>query len=89
SFPPLCDGARGYFTYWTEDDAFDVTSWGLCSTNIYAQRKILVLPYEDLPVKPQGDVILFGGFGDGFGEERMQIYSLIEFPQQSVQEKNN
>ncbi len=89
SFPPLCDGARGYFTYWTEDEAFDVTSWGLCSTNIYAQRKILVLPYEDLPVKPQGDLILFGGFGDGFGEERMQIYSLIEFPQQSVQEKNN
>lgn len=84
SFPPLCDGTRGYFTYWTEDEAFDVTGWGLCSTNVYAQRKILVLPYEDLPVKPQGDLILFGGFGDGFGEERMQIYSTAEFSEIST-----
>ena len=49
SFPPLCDGTRGYFTYWTEDEAFDVTGWGLCSTNVYAQRKILVLPYPNNP----------------------------------------
>ncbi len=78
SFPLLADNPHGYFTWWTEEPDGSPVAWGMNSTTFNCLRTPLVLPYMELPDNPNG-VVLFGGFGDGFGQDKFQIYATPRF----------
>lgn len=80
SFPPLADNPRGYFTWWIEEPDGTPVAWSMNSTSFHCLRTPLVLPYVELPQNMDG-VVLFGGFGDGWGQEKFQIYATPEFAQ--------
>lgn len=78
SFPFTADNPRGYFTYWSEEPDGTPVTWSMNNTNFHCLRTPLVLPYVELPQNMDG-VVLFGGFGDGFGQEKFQIYATPDF----------
>ena len=78
SFPLLADHPRGYFMYWTEEQDGSPVIWGMNNTTFQCLRTPLVLPYVELPQNMDG-VVLFGGFGDGWGQEKFQIYATPRF----------
>lgn len=78
SFPFMADNPRGYFTYWSEEPDGTPVTWSMNNTSFHCLRTPLVLPYVELPQNMDG-VVLFGGFGDGFGQEKFQIYATPDF----------
>ena len=74
SFPLMTDSPRGYFTWWTEETDGSPVTWGLNNTVFHCLRIPLVFPYMELPDNPDG-VVLFGGFGNGIGQEKFHIYA--------------
>ena len=78
SFAFMADHPRGYFTWWTEETDGSPTYWGYNNTMFYCLRTPLVLPYVQLP-ENAANVVLFGGFGDGWGQEKFQIYATANF----------
>ena len=78
SFPFRAEQPRGYFTWWTAETDGSPTFWSYNNTMFYCLRVPLVLPYVRLPENAEG-VVLFGGFGDRWGQEKFQIYATPEF----------
>lgn len=78
SFPFRADHPRGYITWWTEEEDGRPVTWSMNSTTFHCLRTPMVLPYVELPQNMDG-VVLFGGFGDGWGQEKFQIYATPRF----------
>ena len=78
SFPFMADHPRGYFTWWTEKEDDSLIYWSMNNTVFYCLRTPLVLPYVELP-ENAGNVVLFGGFGSSWGQDKFQIYATPEF----------
>ena len=78
SFPFMADRPRGYFTWWTEEEDGEPAYWSSNNTVFNCLRTPLVLPYVELPENADR-IVLFGGFGSGWGQDKFQIYATAHF----------
>ena len=78
SFPFMADSPRGYFTWWTEEADGTPALWSFNNTVFNCLRTPLVLPYVELP-ESADRIVLFGGFGSSWGQDKFQIYATAQF----------